>query len=323
MTPAIVAHGPAALPARRAVSGPRDRLVRLTIRLRLTRPICQEPGAGSRPAVSGMPGHAPVGQTGSRLTAKLAKSAKSGLLHLPPQTPMPSAFPIPPTLRDARQLLLVVAGGWSSRDARLQRRAAGRCGAVEGDRAAGGGQPRALGVGAGIRQQRHAPRTCRRSARAMGGRRPASLRSPRCSAMPLRTVLSRAARLPWLHGTRDLKCVDDRASRITTRSSIRRGVHRVDWTSCEDMLRPDRRYAVGAVVGHNCVPAVPAGSCGFSWMSGGGPGVPTARYGDVAGRHDGDCWLAGWGRVAGAGAVAAGGVRGFARDVGAAAVCGA
>ena len=87
---------------------------------------------------------------------------------------------------------------------------------------------------------------------------------------------ARAAKLPYLYATRDLKAIDDPASahynRIVDQSS---GVQ-IDWTSCEDMRRSDERYAVGAVVAHNSAPPVPAaGSCIFLhvWAD---EGVPTA-----------------------------------------------
>lgn len=86
---------------------------------------------------------------------------------------------------------------------------------------------------------------------------------------------ARAAKLPYLAATPDLKAIDDPASayynRIVDQSAVT-----PDWTTCEDMLRSDERYAVGAVVAHNAEPPVPgAGSCIFMhvWA---GEGVPTA-----------------------------------------------
>ena len=82
-------------------------------------------------------------------------------------------------------------------------------------------------------------------------------------------------RLPYHPAHPDLKCVDDPASRhynclVDARSTPR------DWTSCEDMLRQDARYTLGAVVAHNSHPPLPgAGSCIFLhvWES---PTTPTA-----------------------------------------------
>jgi L,D-peptidoglycan transpeptidase YkuD (ErfK/YbiS/YcfS/YnhG family) len=87
---------------------------------------------------------------------------------------------------------------------------------------------------------------------------------------------ARAARLPYLRTTGDLKCVDDAASAHYNRIVDQSCVAQPDWASCEDMRRYDQRYAVGAVVAHNFEPPVPrAGSCIFLhvWE---GPGMPTA-----------------------------------------------
>ena len=88
-------------------------------------------------------------------------------------------------------------------------------------------------------------------------------------------AVARVARLPFLAATPDLKCIDDPASRHYNRIVDQRRVDK-DWRSCEDMLRRDGRYEVGAVVGYNGDPVVPgAGSCIFLhiWEA---PGVPTA-----------------------------------------------
>ena len=128
---------------------------------------------------------------------------------------MPSAFPIPPTLRDARQLLLVVAGGWSSRDARLQRLER-RGGAAPWKVI---GQPVAVSLGrSGLAPASGQAAAC---APDVPPKREGDGRSP-AGIFPITALfgdagpdsdLARAARLPWLHGTRDLKCMDDLASR--------------------------------------------------------------------------------------------------------------
>lgn len=87
--------------------------------------------------------------------------------------------------------------------------------------------------------------------------------------------VGRSARLPWFPATPDLKCVDDPSSRYYNRLVDRLRVGK-DWQSCEDMLRQDGRYEIGAVVGYNCDPVLPgAGSCIFLhvWEA---PGAPTA-----------------------------------------------
>ena len=88
--------------------------------------------------------------------------------------------------------------------------------------------------------------------------------------------LARTAKLPYLPATADLKCVDDSASAHYNRIVDQTVIARPDWVSCEDMLRSDQRYAVGAVVAHNAAPPVAGcGSCIFLhvWAA---PGMPTA-----------------------------------------------
>lgn len=90
------------------------------------------------------------------------------------------------------------------------------------------------------------------------------------------SAFARALRMPYLAATADLKAVDDPASRYYNRIVDRSALASPYWSSCEDMLRDDRRYAVGAVVAHNSAPPVPGdGSCIFLhvWAR---DGVPTA-----------------------------------------------
>jgi L,D-peptidoglycan transpeptidase YkuD (ErfK/YbiS/YcfS/YnhG family) len=89
-------------------------------------------------------------------------------------------------------------------------------------------------------------------------------------------AFAHAAKLPYLQATPDLKAIDDPASVYYNRIMDQSLVAQHDWASCEDMLRSDQRYAVGAVVAHNAEPPLPgAGSCIFLhvWA---GEGVPTA-----------------------------------------------
>lgn len=75
--------------------------------------------------------------------------------------------------------------------------------------------------------------------------------------------LAQSASLPFLCASGDLKCVDDPASQHYNQIVDQTRVARIDWASCEDMLRPDTRYAIGAVVGHNPDNRPGAGSCIF------------------------------------------------------------
>ncbi|AXS80603.1 L,D-transpeptidase [Dechloromonas sp. HYN0024] len=93
---------------------------------------------------------------------------------------------------------------------------------------------------------------------------------------PADSTFARSAKLPYQSATLDLKAIDDPASVHYNRIVDVSAVASPDWVSCEDMLRDDGRYAVGAVVGHNAEPpAAGAGSCIFLhvWER---AGVPTA-----------------------------------------------
>lgn len=82
-------------------------------------------------------------------------------------------------------------------------------------------------------------------------------------------------RLPYFAARPGLKCVDDPAS-AHYNCLVDQAAVTADWASCEDMLRQDRRYEVGAVVAHNTTPPLPgAGSCIFLhvWET---PDTPTA-----------------------------------------------
>lgn len=84
-----------------------------------------------------------------------------------------------------------------------------------------------------------------------------------------------AAKLPYLQARADLKAIDDPASRYYNQI-VDQSLIEADWASCEDMLRDDQRYALGAVIAHNSELPVPgAGSCIFLhvWEK---EGAPTA-----------------------------------------------
>lgn len=92
------------------------------------------------------------------------------------------------------------------------------------------------------------------------------------------SLFAQAAKLPYLYATSDLKAIDDPASVHYNQIVDQTSVAQADWASCEDMLRRDQRYTVGAVVAHNSerpVPVPGAGSCIFLhvWES---EGVTTA-----------------------------------------------
>jgi hypothetical protein len=70
-------------------------------------------------------------------------------------------------------------------------------------------------------------------------------------------------RLPYRQATPSLRCVDDPRSKFYNRLVDEAGVTK-DWTSAEDMRRPDALYRLVVWVGHNDAPvAAGAGSCIF------------------------------------------------------------
>jgi len=182
----------------------------------------------------------------------------------------------PGVVSSSLQLLLVIAPDWASSTAKLQRFARAsrdddwqRCGPATAVSLGKSG----LAWGRGL----HPP---------MAG--PAKREGDGCAPAGIFAItalfgyaapdspFALAVRLPYLCASRDLKCIDDPASAYYNRVVDQSCLAASDWASCEDMLRRDQRYAVGAVVAHNCEPPEPgAGSCIFLhvWES---EGAPTA-----------------------------------------------
>jgi L,D-peptidoglycan transpeptidase YkuD (ErfK/YbiS/YcfS/YnhG family) len=176
------------------------------------------------------------------------------------------------------QLLLVLAPDWRSTVARLQRFE--REGGARQWRAVGAQIPVTLGRG-GLRWGRglHSPEGRDGAEKQEGdGCAPAGVFAITALfgyAGP-ESALARGASLPYLPATQELKAIDDPASAYYNRIVDQSAIIQPDWASCEDMLRSDQRYAVGAVVAHNTEPPMPgAGSCIFLhvWES---EGAPTA-----------------------------------------------
>lgn len=173
----------------------------------------------------------------------------------------------------SRQLLLVIAPGWGSTAGHLQRFAR----ESDGDdwQPVGCAMPVSLGRaglawGHGLHPDAGLGEPLKREG---DGRAPAGVFAITALFGRTDNLLAGAARLPYLPATADLKAIDDPGSAFYNRIVDQRAVT-PDWSSCEDMLRGDERYALGAVVAHNAAPAVPgAGSCIFLhvWESAGAP----------------------------------------------------
>lgn len=184
----------------------------------------------------------------------------------------------PSVLCASKQLLLCVAADWESRAARLQRFArAHSVGAWQlvGPTIAVSLGKSGLAWGRGL----HPPVVDGLPEKREGdGRAPAGVFAITAlfGYAAADSAFARAAQLAYLPATGDLKAIDDPASADYNRIVDRSALAQPDWASCEDMLRSDRRYEVGAVVAHNSEPPLPgAGSCIFLhvWAR---AGVPTA-----------------------------------------------
>ena len=181
-------------------------------------------------------------------------------------------------LASSRQLLLVIAPNWERRTAQLQRF----------ERACLDGDWRPVGEALAVNLGKSGLAWGRGLHAQVGGAGPEKREGDGCAPAGIFAITSlfgyaapdsafaRAAKLPYLRATRDLKCIDDPASAHYNRVVDQSSLAQADWASCEDMLRSDERYAVGAVVAHNSESPVPgAGSCIFLhvWES---EGMPTA-----------------------------------------------
>uniref|UniRef100_Q47AZ4 Uncharacterized protein conserved in bacteria n=1 Tax=Dechloromonas aromatica (strain RCB) TaxID=159087 RepID=Q47AZ4_DECAR len=177
-----------------------------------------------------------------------------------------------------RQLILVIAEDWASSGGWLRRFV--RVGADEAWQPLGSAVPVSLGRsglawGRGLHPESGGTVPGKQEG---DGRAPAGVFAITAlfgEAAP-DSALGRAARLPYLQASINLKAIDDPASRHYNRIVDQSSITQPDWASCEEMLRSDQRYAIGAVVAHNAEPPLPgAGSCIFLhvWAS---AGVPTA-----------------------------------------------
>ena len=185
-----------------------------------------------------------------------------------PNTVSPLAF--------SRQLILVVASTWQSATAKLQRFE--RESADSDWRCIGGSIKVSLGKsglawGIGLHGEISAGEPVKKEG---DGCAPAGIFAITslfgCADQKSRFAL--AARLPYQMATPDLKCIDDGSSRHYNQIIDQSCLKEIDWHSCEEMLRNDERYVIGAVVAHNSSQRVPgAGSCIFIhvWQSEGGP----------------------------------------------------
>lgn len=180
-------------------------------------------------------------------------------------------------LADSRQLVRVLAADWQSTTAVLQRFSREH---VEADWQPVGESIRVtlgrtgLAWGLGLHPESVHDRATKREGDGCAPAGVFALTALFGTAGP-EGQLAQSAGLPYRCATGDLKCVDDPASSHYNQIVDQTQVAEIDWASCEDMLRPDTRYAIGAVVEHNPVHRPDAGSCIFLhvWQD---SGTPTA-----------------------------------------------
>jgi D-alanyl-D-alanine dipeptidase len=182
----------------------------------------------------------------------------------------------PAALRASTQILVVTTQDWNGVDGTLQ--AYERPQARKRWKAAGDPIPvvvgkKGLGWGAGVASVD--------KLRAAGGpiKQEGDGKSP-AGVFRLITAFGYAAqappgwKMPYLNLTPSVECVDDAHSKFYNRVLDRASVA-PDWSSSEQMLRPDGQYRWGLMVDHNANPVIAGGgSCIFLhiWL---GPGVGT------------------------------------------------
>lgn len=188
--------------------------------------------------------------------------------------PRPSA-PWSVDADSALQLIVSTTADWDGVDATLQRYARDRVGAPW--RPVGAPIPAAVGrAGLGWGTGLHGDPPLDGPAKREGdGKAPAGV-------FRLSSAFGYAApadvpwiRLPYVQAHAGIECVDDMRSRYYNRRVDRDTIPRPDWTSHEEMRRPDALYEWGVWVDHNADPPAPGGSCIFLHVWG-GPGVATS-----------------------------------------------
>jgi len=168
------------------------------------------------------------------------------------------ASPVPAA---SRQLVLSVSESWGATAARVRRyeRATASAEWVP----AGAGVTASLGRrGSAWGRGLHASGLAGPSKREGDGKSPAGVFDLR-SATGYAAAPPPAARLPYRTATPTLRCVDDPASafynQLVDETEVRK-----DWSSAEEMRRPDDLYRLVVWVGHNDAPVeVQGGSCIF------------------------------------------------------------
>lgn len=191
----------------------------------------------------------------SFLTALLA-----GGLHLNQAETEPGKQAI----ASARQLIVVTTNDWNAVEGELRRFE--RSSETQPWRAIGGKIPIVVG-----RNGMAWGRGLHGDASPIGGDGPIKKegdgRSPagvfRLSAAFGYQARAAAVKLPYLHASSTLECVDDSRSAHYNQVLDRRSIKQPDWNSSEQMRRDDEQYRLGVIVDHNAKREPERGSCIF------------------------------------------------------------
>lgn len=191
----------------------------------------------------------------------------------------PGAGPAPaaaqPGMDGALQAVVVTTADWTAVDATLQRFERPSAGAPW--RPAGGPVPAAVGrAGLAWGTGMHPPASGVQWKREGDGKAPAGIFRLSSAFGYAPAAEAGWIRMPYVQSDASVECVDDSGSRFYNRRVDRDTIPRPDWTSHEEMRRPDALYGWGVWVDHNSDPPQPmGGSCIFLhvWA---GPGVATS-----------------------------------------------
>jgi L,D-peptidoglycan transpeptidase YkuD (ErfK/YbiS/YcfS/YnhG family) len=170
-----------------------------------------------------------------------------------------AASPVPAA---SRQLVLSISESWGATTARVrryERSSATTAWTPVGAEVTASLGRRGLGWGRGL----HAVDGLLGPSKREGdGKSPAGVFDLR-SATGYAATPPAGTKLPYRAATHTLRCVDDTASAFYNQLVDEARVKR-DWSSAEDMRRPDDLYRLVVWVGHNDAPVeVPGGSCIF------------------------------------------------------------
>lgn len=185
-------------------------------------------------------------------------------------------MPAAQELDGARQMIAVVTPTWDAVDATLQRYERDAPGAPW--RRVGTAVPAAVGRtglawGIGIHP---APALEGPEKREGDGKAPAGIFHLSSAFGYAPAAQTGWIRMPYVQADPSTECVDDSRSRFYNRRVDRDTIPDPDWTSHEELRRPDALYEWGVWVDHNSHPPLPMrGSCIFLhvWA---GPGVATS-----------------------------------------------